>query len=167
MRALGRRRLRRRCAALLRDLPTPVPFDARALCEQVAARRGRPIRLIPMARLTGVCGLWVATDTTDLIFYEGKTTPPHQDHIILHELGHVLCGHCPVSLPMAEQARLLLPDLDPEMVRRVLGRAGYSTVEEQEAEMLASLIRQRERPIHADSTLTDRLQNALDENGYG
>lgn len=157
-------RLRRRHAALLRDLPIPVPFDARALCEQVGARRGQPIRLVPMAGLTGVCGLWVATDTMDLIFHESDTTPPHQEHIILHELAHVLCDHYPVSLPMAEQARILLPNLDPDMVRRVLGRAGYSTEEEREAEMLASLIRQRDAP---GGTLTGRLRSALDGDGYG
>lgn len=148
------RRLRKRCEARLRDLPMPVPFDARTLCEQVAEQRGRPIRLLPMAGLTGVCGLWVATDTTDLIFYEEVTTPPHQEHIILHELSHVLCDHYPTSLP----TETLLPSLDPAMVRRVLGRSGYSTAEEREAEMLASLIRQRAR---GGATPLDRLRDAL------
>lgn len=167
MSKVGRRHIRRRCAALLRDLPMPVPFDARALCEQVAIRRGRPIRLIPMAQLTGVCGLWIATDATDLIFYEKETTLPHQEHIILHELSHVLCQHNSVSLPLAAQAQPLLANLDPEMVHRVLGRAGYSTVEEREAEILASLIRHRARLIHHGSTLTDRLHAALDEGSHG
>jgi hypothetical protein len=148
------RRLRKRCEARLRDLPMPIPFDARTLCEQVARERGRPIRLFPMAGLTGVCGLWVATETTDLIFYEEVTTPPHQEHIILHELSHVLCDHYPESLP----AQALLPSLDPEMVRRVLGRSGYSTAEEREAEMLATLIQQRAR---GGTGPLDRLRDAL------
>lgn len=160
MRALSRWRLRRRCLARLRDLPLPAPFDVRALCDQVAARRGRPIRLIPAAGLTGVCGLWIATDTTDLICYESDTTRPHQDHIILHELSHVLCAHYPVELP----TRTLLPDLDPAMVRAVLGRAGYSTDEEREAETLASLIRQR-ATTRARGTLGARLHDALDSDG--
>ncbi|PRY45156.1 hypothetical protein [Umezawaea tangerina] len=164
MRPLRGRRLRERCAAVLRDLPLPVPFDAHALCEQVAARRGRPMRLIPMPGLTGVCGMWVATTTADLVFYERETTLPHREHIILHELSHVLCDHYPVSTSLAEQARLLLPGLDPEVVSRVLGRAGYSSAEEREAETLASLIRQREVPA---GSLTDRLRAALDDNGHG
>jgi hypothetical protein len=163
----GRRHLRRRHAALLRELPVPVPFDVRALCEDVAARRGRSIRLLPMAGLTGVCGLWIATDTTDTICYERDTTVPHQEHIVLHELSHVLCDHHPASLPIDVRARLLLPGLDPAMVRRVLGRTGYSTAEEREAEVLASLIRQRVPPTHAGSTLTDRLRAALDGDGRG
>ncbi|MFI6028177.1 hypothetical protein [Amycolatopsis magusensis] len=153
-------RTRRRHAALLRELPLPVPFDVHALCEQVAARRGRPIRLLPMSGLTGVCGLWIATDHTDLIFHESETTPPHREHIILHELAHVLCDHYPASLDPAEQAAMLLPGLDPAMVRRVLGRAGYSSAEEREAELLASLIRQRATP---GRTVTGRLRNALDD----
>lgn len=127
-----------------------------ALCDQVAERRGRPIKLIPTADITGVCGLWIATDTTDLICYESDTTRPHQDHIILHELSHVLCEHYPVSLPPTE----LLPDLDPAMVRTVLGRAGYTTDEEREAETLASLIRQR---ATTRSSLHTRLHDALDD----
>jgi hypothetical protein len=143
---------------MLRDLPLPAPFDVRVLCDQVATRRGRPIRLVPTAGLTGVCGLWIATDTMDLICYESDTTRPHQDHIILHELSHVLCDHFPASLP----TKTLLPDLDPAMVRAVLGRAGYSTDEEREAETLASLIRQR-ATTRAGGTLHTRLHEALDD----
>jgi hypothetical protein len=159
VRALRRWRLRRRCLLRLRDLPLPAPFDVHILCDQIAARRGRPIRLVPMAGLTGVCGLWIATDTTDLVCYERDTTRPHQDHIILHELSHLLCEHFPVGLPAA-----LLPDLDPAMVRTVLGRAGYSTAEEREAETLASLIRQR-ATTRAGDTLHTRLHDALDDDG--
>lgn len=161
---MNRFRLRRRHAALLRGLPLPVPFDVHALCEQVAARRGRPIRLVPMSGLAGVCGLWIGTDTSDLIFHESATTPPHREHIILHELAHVLCDHYPVSLRPAEVAAMLLPGLDPAMVQRVLGRAGYTTAEEREAELLASLIRQRAVP---SGTLTGRFRDALDGDGYG
>ena len=166
MTTMSRRQLHRRCAALLRELRMPVPFDARALCDQVAARRGRPIRLIPVGKLTGVCGLWIATDTMDLIFYEQRTTPPHQEHIILHELSHLLCHHNPESTSLAVQAQHLVPNLAPELVRRILGRAGYSTMEEREAETLASMIRQHAKS-HGGGTLTDRLQTALDEGGHG
>ncbi|HEY3682482.1 MAG TPA: hypothetical protein VGL93_05560 [Streptosporangiaceae bacterium] len=161
---MNRARVRRRHAALLRDLPRPVPFDVHTLCEGVAARRGRPIRLIPMSGLTGMCGMWVATDTMDLVFHESSTTPPHREHIILHELAHILCDHYPVSLDPAERAAMLMPGLDPALVRRVLGRAGYSTAEEREAELLASLIRQRDVPSR---TLNGRLRGALSGDGDG
>jgi hypothetical protein len=144
----------------------PVPFDARVLCEKIAARRDRPIRLVAMDGLTGVCGLWVATATTDLIFYEQVTTPPHQEHIILHELGHLLCDHRRSSSALGPQVEQLLPNLDPAMVHRVLGRAGYTSDEEREAELLASLIRERARS-HGGSTVTDRLHATLEDDGDG
>ncbi|SEP53084.1 hypothetical protein [Amycolatopsis saalfeldensis] len=49
--------LRRRCAGRLRGLEIPVPFDLSVLAERIAARRGRPLKLLPMAGLTGICGL--------------------------------------------------------------------------------------------------------------
>ena len=162
MNLLRQRRLHRRCLARLRDLPLPTPFDVHELCDGVATRRGRPIRLLPVAGLTGVCGLWIATDTTDLICYERDTTRPHQDHIILHELSHVLCDHYPLSLPGKTDTTALFPDLDPTMVRAVLGRAGYTTHEEREAETLASLIRQR-ATTRPDGTLHARLHDVLDD----
>ncbi|GAU69395.1 hypothetical protein SSP35_12_00430 [Streptomyces sp. NBRC 110611] len=50
----------------------------------------------------------------------------------------------------------LLPTLDPEMVKRVLGRVNYTTEQKQEgeAELLASLIRARtgQRPLSGDDS---------------
>lgn len=157
-----RRKLRRRCAALLRDLDLPGAFDVPALCAELGARRGRPIVRLPLPDLHDVCGLWIATDTTDLIAYEQHTSAPHQQHIVLHEIGHMLCDHFPTTVDPVEQARLLLPDLDPNMIRRVLGRTGYSSVEEQEAEVLASLLGQRARPPQPEDSVADRLRFALE-----
>jgi len=164
-----RRKVRRRCAEVLRDLGLPDHFDVPTLCAELSARRGRPIRRLPVPNLFDVCGLWIATDTADLIAYEQHTTAPHQNHIVLHEIGHMLCDHYPATLSPAEQARLLLPKLDPDMIRRVLGRTGYSSVEEQEAEFLASLLAQRVRPARHDDddSAAGRLRSALENGGSG
>lgn len=162
------RRVRRHCAAILRDLRLPVPFDVRAVCAELADRRGRPITLLPFPGLSELCGLWVATDTADLIAYEQHTTAPHQDHIVLHEIGHLLCAHYPASLTLDEQARLVLPNLDPEMVRRVLGRTGYSSAEEREAEFFASLVGGQAGFSPSGDSAADRLRSALDDGvGHG
>jgi hypothetical protein len=63
----------------------------------------------------------------------------------------------------ARPIRLLMPDLDPELVRRVLGRTTYRAVEE--AELIASLIWQKagrsgEHP--ETGVLADRLGKAFD-----
>ena len=163
-RGMTMKRLRRRCDARVRELPMPEPFDVRALCDLVARQRKRPIELMPMTAQPGVLGLWVATDELDLIFYEESTTPPHQDHIILHELCHLLCDHYSAPLTGADLARLLMPNLDLDMVRSVLERTEYSAVEEQEAELLASLILQKAAPSqagHHREGLADRIGDAL------
>jgi hypothetical protein len=138
-------RLRRRCEAALLELPVPDPFDLEGFCAAIAGRRGRPIVLRPVAGVgQGVTGVWLAVDDPplDVIVYEARTSPLHRQHIVLHELGHVLAGHSPrVGGPGSH--RLLFPDLDPEAVRRTLEREAYSSEEEREAELLASLILHR------------------------
>ncbi|MGW3274919.1 hypothetical protein ACWDFH_26115 [Streptomyces kronopolitis] len=58
---------------------------------------------------------------------------------MLHELGHVLFDHRPQDMEDQGLAALL-PDLDPHTVRGLLARTGYTTRQEQEAEMFASLV---------------------------
>jgi len=138
------KQLRRECGALVDRLDLPVPFDAHELCRRLARSRGRPIRLVPIAiSIDGPCGVWLAVNDTDYIFYEKRTSRLHQEHIILHEVGHLVCHHHPTSALDDETAGVLMPDLDPRMIERVLRRgAGYSAPQEQQAEMIASLILQ-------------------------
>lgn len=135
------RQLRRDCTAKVQALDLPSPFDVHKFCKSVARSRGRMIHLIPSVLPPGSpSGLCVSTDTADYIFYEEETSPLHQEHIILHEIGHLLCDHHATSVSREEVAQLLLPDLDLRMIQRVLGRTSYPMWAEQEAEMIASLI---------------------------
>jgi hypothetical protein len=154
--------IRARCEARLRDLDLPDPFDAGAFCRALALRRARPIALHGFHSLDGPCGLWVATPGADFIFYERETTPLHQQHIILHEASHLLCGHRSVLAREDELLRFLLPDLDDELVRSVLRRAAYSVEDEREAELLASLIVERgSRGLAADGPPLDPRATAV------
>jgi hypothetical protein len=135
--------LRRRCEARIEGWELPVPFDVHQLCRALAEQRQRPIVLRPLLGRDGPCGLWVAGPSSDFIFYDAQTSPLHQQHIILHEISHLLCGHRARPLGEGELRALLFPDLCPRMVERVLQRAGYATDDEQEAELLASVILQR------------------------
>ncbi len=160
--------LRRRCEARLKDLELPVPFDTQAFCDTLARQRGRPIVLQPAACGTGYYGLWVATRDTDVVYYERDTSALHQKHIILHEICHLLCGHQSTNVTDPAAQQLLFPDLQTAAMRHTLQRAGYSTDEEREAELLASLILDRaERaaavvPDSAESTI-ERLGSVLEE----
>lgn len=112
---------------------------------RVAAYRGRPIFVQGVTELGGGgAGCWIAIDQppTDLILHTEGTTPMHAEHIVLHELSHMLCGHRPLVTD-GEVTSRLFPDLRPEMVRGVLHRSAYSTRDEVEAEMMATLIRLR------------------------
>jgi hypothetical protein len=143
--SVGDRELRRRCQRVVDQLELPDPFDIRTLVDELGQRRGRAIHLISMSVPMGpVCGVWLSTSDFDAICYEAGTSPLHQEHIIAHELGHLLSAHeAPASLsdPLSDDvARVLLPDLDPALIQRALNRSNYSTAEEREAEMIASLI---------------------------
>ncbi|MFE4632504.1 hypothetical protein ACFRJ1_03870 [Streptomyces sp. NPDC056773] len=130
--------LRKRCEAILGRLELTHPFSLDGLCERIAEQRGRPIRLHPLpkeAAESGVCGLWVGTADVDYVFYEAQTTLLHREHIVLHEIGHILFGHHSLEAPAGDPSAGSVPT--------VLGRTNYTTRQEREAEMLASMIRTR------------------------
>lgn len=132
---------RRRCAAIVRELDIPRPFDLDRFLASLVLRRGRVICLRSLASGPGIpCGLWIGTAGADYVFHEEGTTPWHKTHIILHEVAHMLLGHGSGTAAWHAMARLLAPDVDPAMVRLILGRTAYGSQEERDAESLASLI---------------------------
>lgn len=135
---------RRRLHRLVDGLDLPAPFDAETFIAALAARRGRPIEILDVALDSpGPCGLLVATDRADYIVHTAHTTALHRQHILLHEAAHLLCGHDRTGYAASAAARALMPALRPALIRRVLGRTGYSEPQEREAELLASLIQHR------------------------
>lgn len=133
--------IRQTCESVLQRLTLPDPFTVDAFCEGLACDRGRPVKLRPIpSDVEAPCGLWVSTGDADFVFHATATSPLHQEHIILHELGHMIFDHIR-GAEAGEDLRLdLLPALDPDVVGRVLARTSYSSVQEQEAETLADLI---------------------------
>ena len=136
------RRMWRRCRRIVEGLTIPTPFAPAPFIAALASQRGRPVELVPMAGRSGHCGALVRTDQADYIFYSASTTQLHREHILLHEVGHLLCGHIG-DTTLDILPKLLLPSLSSELVRRVLGRSDYSAEQEQEAELVASMIAQR------------------------
>lgn len=167
---MDERGLRKRCEERVRELELPMPFDVESFCAVISEGRGRPIVLHPAASGAGPYGLWAAGPSTDVIFYEEATSPLHQEHIILHELSHLLCSHEPAPVTEDEVAELLFPHLKRDTIQRVLRRGGYSTDEEREAEIMASLIVERvsddsvqnEMRDPGERTVMERIQVSLD-----
>jgi len=137
------RSIRKRCESALRHIEVPAPFVIEEFCQEISRRRHRTLHLLPKLTRLGPCGVWLALPEGDYIFYESDTSQLHREHIILHELGHLLCHHRPTEVIDGKVLTQLLPSLDPTVVQRVLGRTTYTAVEEQEAEVVASLVRER------------------------
>lgn len=139
----------RRCQEQVRELERAVggldgPLDPEEFIRRLAAHRGRPIELRQFDHGEvpgGVCGLWIDRADGDVIGY--PTDARHALHIVLHEVGHMLRGHRGRAPVADSQLAGFMPDLDPAMVRAVLGRSVYSDVEEREAELIASLVMHR------------------------
>lgn len=152
---MGYRRLRGICQRRLNGLDLPELHDIRTFCAALAESRGRMITLVPITGGdAGIWGMWAATASADVIFYRSSISPLHREHLVLHEISHMLCDHAPAMASDAEWATTLLPSLNPAMVRRVLARSGYHDHQEREAELLASLILGRARSAGVPRTLT-------------
>ncbi|MEU2789671.1 toxin [Streptomyces sp. NPDC007100] len=133
--------LRRQCRAKLAAFGLPAGYDLPLLCEHVAGNRGREIELVAMPMdSSGPCGLWLSFPGTDYVVYESQTSRHHQEHIVAHELAHMICGHHGVGVQGADANALLFPDLDPALVQDLLYRENYSDAQEQEAEVMAFLL---------------------------
>ncbi|GAA4964455.1 hypothetical protein [Kineococcus glutinatus] len=123
------------------DLPDT--FSTSAFATAVASLRGRAVHVLPQYASDGPCGVWISTTTADYVFVDESTAGVHRQHILAHELAHVVFDHGGPGVLADDLITRLLPDLDRSTVDRVLQRGSYSTREEQEAEVFASMVLQR------------------------
>ncbi|MEV7090153.1 hypothetical protein AB0O07_30440 [Streptomyces sp. NPDC093085] len=145
----------------LQDLGVTPPLDVAELCQSLSRRRGRPLflREAPLPK-PGPSGMWAEYDTYDVILYQQETTRLHQEHIILHEVGHILVAEneaaegssgveadTAVIDPDEEAASVevegwaaLLPVFGVESIKRVAQRCSYDDGEECSVELVATII---------------------------
>lgn len=131
---------RSRCTQIIRSLPIPRPFDELTFLTAVAQQRGKPIELLRTPLDTsGHCGMFASCDAVDYIVHRTDMTALHALHHDMHELGHLLLGHgSPAN--STDALHLLLPELSPRLISRILGRGRYNPHEEREADLFASLL---------------------------
>lgn len=142
------RELQRLCAKLVDRVELPDPFDVNALVDTLEQQRGRQIEVLPLPEgisTTGPCGLWVATEDVDYLFYNPNTSRQHKVHILLHEIGHMLFGHGSAKAKNAAIVSRLLPTLNLSLVQSVLGRTDYDEEDETAAELFATEVTVRAR----------------------
>lgn len=167
--------VRRMVRGLMRELEVGSPLDVVDLCERLGAKRGRPIRLIPHPLpVPGPGGLWLATTHVDAILFQAEATAGHQEHIILHEIGHIISDHPGDESDDAILAELM-PGLPPEAIKRALRRTGYDERHEREAELVATVIKEwatllnhlEPNPSPGGTDTASRLRSALgDRQGW-
>jgi hypothetical protein len=132
--------------ALARKLPIPVPWDRDVFLQNLARQRGRPIHLIATTPLIeGPCGLWLARHDDDVIIHAAGTSEYHIDHIVCHEIGHMVLGHGSGDQSTDKTGasavwRKVLPGIDPATVQAVLGRTTFVDEQEQDAERFAHIV---------------------------
>lgn len=162
-----RLRRRRQSRDPLAGIKIPSPFDIVKFCEAVAEHRGRPLVVEAVEGVSEadgeLCGLWIEFDHADYIAHEASTSPLHRDHIVLHEVSHMLLGHTGSTEGPGPDLATLFTGINPDTVRNVLGRANFSTPQEREAEQLATRIAAAVnlRAIGQRPPELDRLDTAL------
>jgi hypothetical protein len=160
----------------------PDPWCIEEFLRRLGEQRGRRIVLRAFQAAGGAepCGVYAATDTEDHILYPQQANPLQREHVILHEISHMLydAPSGPDNQETRgrmdpEYARLLFPDIPVHLVRQFLGRTGYSTEVEREAEGFADEFRhvidqQRQRAATdgmtpAQRAIAERLGAALQQ----
>jgi hypothetical protein len=101
------------------------------LCRRLADVRGRPLTLHDADLPALPSGIWYDDGSRDRIIYRATAAGYHRDHIILHEICHLLAGHGR-PLPALADGPLGTAGSD-------LGRA-YQGFEEALAEAFASTV---------------------------
>lgn len=127
--------------------PLPVPWNIDDLCISLATRRRRALLLHPMNVPALPFGLWYDDGINDHIIYRSTVAGFHRDHIILHEICHMLARHR--QLPLEAGSHVVGGDTDlgaGEIAARV---NPYTARQEEMAETFATLILEK---VHRQST---------------
>lgn len=146
----GRDRLVEQVRRLISTLRVPQPWDLADFLQQVTALLGKEIRLVPLPTDTAEslpCGLVVERAEDIVIAYDAHSSGYHADHIVLHEIGHLLLDHADSIIDGTTRStvEILFPSMDPDNVLRVLRRSDYDDLAERQAELFASLVMSESR----------------------
>ncbi|MEU4774453.1 hypothetical protein [Micromonospora sp. NPDC023644] len=179
--------LRAECEERLAEIEAliPVPWETAEFLRRLGRARGRSIVIRTVeADPDAPCGVYLAVGDVDTLIVPAHTDPYHRDHVLAHEIAHMLFDLEPdpdgdasdgSSAIDREYARSLFPDIPPELIKALLGRRGYGNRVERRAEVFAELLleRVRERQSTAEQdqgtgltrdqqAIAERLSRALE-----
>ncbi|WP_189969022.1 hypothetical protein [Streptomyces violascens] len=150
-----------------RDLGLSGVRDMQSLVDAIAQKRGRPIVIAEEPLPAKVSGFCVRGRKVDFIVVDSNASELTRLHSTMHELFH-LWDEEPEAQDTsasaetaAEAVRQLLPDLDPEAVRKVLARSHYDNPHERRAEAFATVMVQRHLKLGGPATKDNYIGSAL------
>lgn len=132
-----------RARRIVDALVLPDPWSSEALIAQTARQRGRLIRVERGPAIgDAITGAIFRLSGEDVIFYRGDLVGIHRDHVLCHELAHLLAGHL-------DGSDAYFGDSDEPLARAysvMLSRQwGYGEARERVAENIAEMIMARVR----------------------
>ncbi|MFE1595637.1 hypothetical protein [Nocardia sp. NPDC058705] len=126
-----------------------VPSDevVPTLVDGISKRLKRRIEITAAPLPQRISAAWTSTVSIEFIEYSHSVPPAAALLGILHEIGHILCGHGTQVEAQHSNLTALAPSLSPELSARLLRRTSsqivLSTREEAEAELYARIIYRR------------------------
>lgn len=108
------------------------------LLHTVQDRRRRRLRIVELADLDahdGLCAALISTDTEDFVLHARSDSALHRQQFVLHELSHMILGHCDGDGCVVEE--VLLPNIPSYTRARLLSRQDLDSETEIAAESLA------------------------------
>ncbi|WP_420879004.1 hypothetical protein [Rhodococcus sp. (in: high G+C Gram-positive bacteria)] len=144
---------------ILRDLPLSRPWSLDRFIADLSIRNNRPIEILTIPDGTGqfeddegnkITGAWIPSARMDHIFVTSQAAGAYREHIICHELAHVIFRHRAdtrsAEALQAAYLRRLMPNIHPDHMKTLLPsavcrhRAVLVDPIEREAEWLATLL---------------------------
>ena len=113
-------------------------FTLDDLRDTIEDRRHRRLRIIELADLDahdGLCAALISNDTEDFVLHARSDSALHRQQFVLHELSHMILGHCDGDDCAVEE--VLLPNIPPYTRGRLLRRQDLDSETEIAAESLA------------------------------
>lgn len=121
------------------------------LISRVQAARGKPLRIQELPELadtdTALCGLWLATDESDIVLHAPSESVLHREQFILHELAHMMLLHDRVDDEGGYVTPGVLAGFESGTVIKALNRDclrdDYEVAAERLADTLATYLRRK------------------------
>ena len=110
-------------SAAVTNLQLGSTFTLDELVQAIQTRRHRRLLVRELKELNtsdGICAIWLTRDTDDIVLHAHTESTLHRQQFVLHELAHLILGHCDGEDCAAVD--MLLPDIPPDTIARLLRR---------------------------------------------